>query len=209
MLKAFTFYRMGIASLLVLSAWHWGHALMITSKAYLATYLLKTAWEKTLLTGENTKPWPWADTWPIARIKFAEGVSFYILAGGSGQSLAFGPGHISATALPGTIGASVIGGHRDTHFSLLENITLGAALYIQNQQGDWKNYIVEQRWISNSDKGPLVIDPNEQRLYLVTCYPFRSLNPGGKQRFIVSASERLESSSYASSQIPSTRGQGI
>ena len=175
--------------LLLISAWHWGQAAIIYGKAYLAKWLIHHAWQHTLTTGKATKPWRWADTWPVAKIVFANKQSFYILAGGAGNSLAFGPGHLSETALPGTLGSSVIGGHRDTHFSLLKGIQKGEKIQVQNQRGEWTHYAVSKQWLADSSKENLIVDRNQNGLYLVTCYPFNTITPGGNQRFIVEAKE--------------------
>ncbi len=75
-----------------------GQGLWIHAKALLAQVLLERAFEQTLATGAPVKPWPWADTWPVARIEFPRlGKSVIVLAGSSGQALAFGPGHVEGT----------------------------------------------------------------------------------------------------------------
>ena len=40
-------------------------------KAWLAQRLLHRAWAATQAEGGPVKPWPWADTWPIARLSMA------------------------------------------------------------------------------------------------------------------------------------------
>ena len=46
-----------------------GQGAYIHAKALLAQVLLERAFEKTIATGRETKPWSWADTWPVARIE--------------------------------------------------------------------------------------------------------------------------------------------
>jgi len=41
----------------------------IHAKALLAQVLLERAFTETIATGRETKPWSWADTWPVARIE--------------------------------------------------------------------------------------------------------------------------------------------
>src|SRR5262245_43828274 len=43
--------------------------LWMPAKAQLAQILLERAFVETVETGDNVKPWSWADTWPIARIE--------------------------------------------------------------------------------------------------------------------------------------------
>src|SRR5215475_8216731 len=96
-----------------------GHGAYIHAKALLAQVLLERAFTETLATGHVTKPWSWADTWPVARIEIRRlKVSAIVLAGSSGQALAFGPGHVEQTADAGERGVAVYAAHRDTHFGL-------------------------------------------------------------------------------------------
>ena len=75
-------------------------------KAELAQYLLlEKAWTRTLQGENQVKPWPWADTWPVARLQLPKyGIDLIVLSGASGRTLAFGPGHVSTSAQPGTKG---------------------------------------------------------------------------------------------------------
>ena len=177
---------LAISILISITAWHWGQAASIYLKAHLAQWLISHAWQQTLATGINTKPWAWADTWPVAKIKFDD-KTFYVLAGSAGNSLAFGPGHVSNTALPGTYGASVIGGHRDTHFSRLRGIKLNDTIQLQNQKGVWQHYRVTDYWVAENIQQPLIINKHINTLYLITCYPFDTFNPNSDQRFVVKA----------------------
>src|SRR5262247_3918085 len=79
-----------------------GQGAYIHAKALLAQALLQRAFTETIATGRDTKPWSWADTWPVARIEVKRiGASAIVLAGSSGQALAFGPGHVELTANAG------------------------------------------------------------------------------------------------------------
>ena len=170
--------------------WFWGETAMIAAKAYVSRRLIASAWERTLVDGGNHKPWPWADTWPAARIEFSGRDSLYILAGSTGASLAFGPGHVRGTALPGTEGAAVVGGHRDTHFARLKDSRIGDTIRVQNQKGRWSEYRIDALWIADRTQGPLGINPEQNALYLVTCYPFGALAPRGSRRFVVKSVKR-------------------
>lgn len=173
--------------LIITATLNYGNALWIGAKAELAQVLIEDAWEKTLESGTDHKPWSWSDTWPVARIHHpASGTDLYILAGIEGNSLAFGPGHHQETALPGE-GASLIGGHRDTHFSFLKEAQLKDELLIQGKDGRWRPYEITTAAIKDSEKEPLFIDENSNMLYLVTCYPFDALKAGGPLRYLVTA----------------------
>ncbi len=73
-------------------------AAWIPAKAALAQALLERAFARSLAEGTGQRPWPWADTVPVARIVFPGLNERYVaLAGSSGQALAFGPGHVEGT----------------------------------------------------------------------------------------------------------------
>jgi len=156
----------------------------------MAQGLIASAWEKTLAQpAEPQKPWRWADTWPVARLQWQHDDAvedLYVLEGGTGNALAFGPGHLLETAPIGT-GASVIAGHRDTHFAFLQQLQPGSALRLQNPQGEWINYEVTSAKVMDSTTEPLLIDPASASLTLVTCYPFDAVVAGGPERYVVTA----------------------
>lgn len=176
--------------LLLLAVSQLGSASLIYTKAWLAPLLLERAWHHSLSTGgEPVRPWPWADTWPVAKLLVPSlGVSQYVLAGDSGHALAFGPGHSSASAGLGGLGQAVIGGHRDTHFAFLENLELHQRLTVQLPDGRFREYTVDALEVIDSSRRQLQAQHNVEQLLLVTCYPFGSLSPGGPLRYVVTAS---------------------
>lgn len=149
---------------------------------------MQRAWIRTGGGESRATPWPWADTWPVARITARSGdVDLIVLAGGSGRTLAFGPGHVSASAMPGEIGNAVIAGHRDTHFRFLRNIEAGELLKIESGSGQTHLYEVIETDIVDSRKGSLLLDTDAAILSLVTCYPFDTRESGGPLRYVVTA----------------------
>lgn len=178
----------GVLLILCLAAgvWQFGQGLYIHAKARLAQYLIAGAWARTLAGEQAVKPWPWADTWPVARLQ-AAGQSLYVLAGSDGRAIAFGPGHMHGTPLPGTAGNSVIGGHRDTHFALLRELRVGDAMAVQRADGGWQRYRVQVTQVV--DKAAMQVTRNDgaTRLTLVTCWPFDAVRAGGPQRYVVTA----------------------
>ena len=102
-------------------------------------------------------------------------------------SLAFGPGHLSISALPGQSGNSIIAGHRDTHFRFLQFLALGDALQVELPDGRTHVYEVSAIDVVDSRRGSLVLDTDDSMLSLVTCYPFDAMEAGGPMRYVVSA----------------------
>ena len=161
-------------------------------KAELAQLFIADAWQQTLNGKKKVKPWDWADTWPVARLQMSSRIideNLYVLAGANGSSLAFGPGHITGTTLPGGHGNIIIGGHRDTHFDFLAEIKLTDELRLQAPNGNWHHYRVDAINIRDIQTGPLLINPAAEQLQLISCYPFNALKAGGPLRYIVTANK--------------------
>jgi sortase A len=165
-----------------------GDGVYLRAKAILAQHLLSWAWAETREGHTHAKPWPWADTWPVARLRVpSHGVDQIVLAGGSGSTLAFGPGLVAGTAFPGTAGVSVIGGHRDTHFRFLEILEPGDLIEIETPDGAVKRFRVAAAQVMHKDRARLPTTPGAAVLVLATCYPFDAIVPGGPLRYVVTA----------------------
>lgn len=177
-----------MACLLCLGFWQLGQGAYIPAKAWLAQELMQRAWTRTVADGDRQAPWPWADMWPVARLSAKSGeVDLIVLAGGSGRTLAFGPGHLSASSLPGQTGNSVIAGHRDTHFSFLRDVSIGESLVIERIGGRKHLYKVIGIDVVDSRRGSILLDTEAAVLSLVTCYPFDEREAGGPLRYVVTA----------------------
>jgi sortase A len=180
--------RLFVACLLCLGFWQLGQGAYIPAKAWLAQELMQRAWTRTGAGEVRATPWPWADTWPVARMTARSGeVDLIVLAGASGRTLAFGPGHMSISAMPGEVGNAVIAGHRDTHFQFLKDVQLGELLKVESNKGMRHLYKVVGVDIVDSRKGSLLLDTETAMLSLVTCYPFDAREPGGALRYVVTA----------------------
>ena len=164
-----------------------GQGAYIHAKALLAQVLLERAFEKTVATGRETKPWSWADTWPVARIEVKRlHASTIVLAGSSGQALAFGPGHVERTANAGERGVAVYSAHRDTHFRFLKDVAIGDEIDVKRQDGQTFRYQVDRTSVVRFDASG--IDPlaGGHELVLSTCWPFDALTQG-PERYLVHA----------------------
>ncbi len=179
--------RIAGALLGIFALWNVSAAAYIAAKAELAQFLLDQAWQQTVEGGNRIRPWDWADTWPVARLVLpASGEKAIILEGASGRNLAFGPGHLSATPLPGESGNSVIVGHRDTHFAMLEGVLRGDNIVMELRDRRLV-YRVEDIGIVHETNVAVLGDAGTEALTLITCYPFDALDPGGDQRYVIRA----------------------
>jgi sortase A len=184
----FRFRRVVVSCLLCLGFWQFGHGAYIPAKAWVAQELMQRAWRRAENGNERPAPWPWADTWPVAKLSAKGGdIELIVLAGGSGRTLAFGPGHLSASALPGEYGNSVIAGHRDTHFQFLQLLKVGESLLFEMPDGRNHLYRINSLDVVDSRRGSIVLDTDQAMLSLVTCYPFNAVSAGTPMRYVVSA----------------------
>lgn len=163
-----------------------GQASYIHVKASLAQYLLHNAFVHS--SGEhNQKPWPWADTWPVAKLSFPSlNEQQIVLAGDSGNALAFGPGLNAMSVDFGDFGTSVIAGHRDTHFSILQYLNPGEKIVIEDSAGKTYNYEIIDISVKNINKDQ-IFQTEQQRLLLVTCYPFDGDSLDTPLRYVIEA----------------------
>jgi sortase A len=186
--------RVVVAALLVLSAGLLAAGFWLPAKAALAQQLLERAWRDTAARGgaASVPPWPWADTWPVARLTLPRGARpLTVLAGASGRNLAFAPALMDGSAPPGAPGVSVIAGHRDTHFRALAKLAVGDELTLERPDGTRLLYEVVALDVVDSDRAQLRLDADESVVALVTCWPFEAVSVGGSWRYVVTARQRF------------------
>lgn len=172
----------------VVAGWYGGAAGYVHAKAWLGQQLLLDAWRATEADGDAVQPWPWADTHPIARLTVpAHGIDLLVLAGASGRTLAWGPGHVEGTAAPGNPGTSVLTAHRDTHFAFLRALQPGDRILVQKVRGTTREYRVDRTLVADYRSLRLPAGDRATTLALVTCYPFDAIDPGTPLRYAVIA----------------------
>jgi sortase A len=156
-----------------------GQGAYIHAKAQLAQVLLERAFTKSIASGRETKPWSWADTWPVARIEVTRvHASTIVLAGSSGQALAFGPGHVELTPDAGERGVVVYSAHRDTHFRFLKDIVPGDEIDITRSDGKRFRYRADAISVARFDASGIDPFTGGYELVLSTCWPFDALTQG-------------------------------
>ena len=164
----------------------------LPAKAELAQHLLNRAWDRTTDGDAEAKPWPWADTHPVARLTLPHSAEpMTVLAGASGRNLAFAPALVDGSAAPGTHGVTVIAGHRDTHFRQLATLVVGDTLSVERPDGSVYVYEVTDLDVVDSAHAELRLDADESIVVLVTCWPFEAVTPGGSWRYVVTARQRF------------------
>ena len=152
----------------------------------MAQILLETAWANTLHGKKEVKPWPWADTWPVARLTVPSlGISRIVLAGADGTSLAFGPGRLLIPTSYGT-NSFIIVGHRDTHFKFLRELHRGQQLILQTTPENPSHFKITDHFVIN-EENTTWLKQNDDWLYLITCYPFDAIQTRTSQRYVITA----------------------
>jgi len=177
-----------------------GRAAYLHAKAGLAGILIAHAWKKNIETGKPQRPWRWADTYPIARLRIPR-LSYdeYVLEDASARNLAFGPARLLSGAAVGESGNLIIAGHRTSWFRPLEGIKPGDSVHLEwfdarSRSLRQRSYDVTAIRVVQPDDLKLLVPTENDALTLITCYPFGS-RPTSPQRFVVRAtpSERVAS----------------
>lgn len=174
---------------LALSLLFYGHNAYLLGKAKVAQLLLAQAWQQNSTQAKQQTPWPWADFHPVAKLRFVEfDTSYIVLNTDSGQALAFAPGITGAKSISES-GVKIISAHNDSHFNILAKLSLGDAIQLETAQGRIQHYRVakikvqdlrENRWLSTDTE-------DNQSLVMVTCYPFAGATRSTPYRYIVYA----------------------
>lgn len=167
-----------------------GRALYLHGKATLASRLIRMAWEESLKTGEDHRPWPWADTHPIARLRIPRlGYDEIVLEGASPRTLAFGPARVWNGAFGH--GNLVLAGHRTSWFLPLKDLALGDTIVVE-QRGPRpgatkaRSYEVTALRVVAPELVERLLPADDDVLTLVTCHPFGPW-PTSPFRFVVRA----------------------
>jgi sortase A len=172
------------AALLVVGGLLLGEQAWLAGKARVARHLIDRAFDAHLSDGRAHRPWSWADTYPVGRLDVPRlAVSRTVLAGASGSSLAFGPGHVDGTAPPNASGNCVVAGHRDSWFAFLQELRPGDDVVVTTFEGR-RTYRVVELDVRSMWDVEVAAPTGDSRLTLVTCYPFGGLL-GSTSRYVV------------------------
>ena len=167
-----------------------GKGVYIHAKAILAQVLIHRAWATSQAGEAAPRPWPWADTHPVARLTVPRlGVDQIVLSGATGRTLAFGPARLDGGAVPGKPGVAVLTGHRDTHFAFLRKLDPGDEAEVELPDGAVHRYRVAAKLIVHKDEARLPAETEDGGAWLVlaTCWPFNAIDPGTPWRYLVTA----------------------
>lgn len=154
-----------------------GEQAWLEIKGRLADVLIRRALAAHLSDGTPHPPWGWADMHPIAMLHVPRlVVRRPVLTGASGESMAFGLGHIDGTPAPNASGNCVVAGHRDGACAFLEHVQIGDVVRLETPDR-CRRYVVTDTAVVSMHDGRILEPTDEPQLTLVTCYPFGSLRP--------------------------------
>jgi sortase A len=168
-------------------------AVYLHAKAELAGILIRRAWETTARMGAVQRPWPWADTYPEARLRIPRlGYDEIVLAGATPRTLAFGPARLQSGAALGEPGNLEIAGHRTSWFEPLQGVALGDAINVEwfdarQRRLRQRTYRINAIRVVDPSDVQMLAATSDDVLTLVTCYPF-GRSRRSPQRFMVRAS---------------------
>jgi sortase A len=144
--------------------------LWIKGKGMVAQVMLDRAFISPSKSGG--KPWGWADISPIARVSAPRlNQSNIVLNNTNGEALAFGPGHMIDTPLPGERGTSVLSAHRDTHFRWIGKLKKGDDVFVERKDGKKLRYVIRRAWVAKANMPGINADSEEFLIALTTCWP--------------------------------------
>jgi sortase A len=185
--------RIFVALILSAGASLTARAMYLHVKAELAGVLIHRAWDKTVAQAKPQPPWPWADTYPVARLRIPRlGYDEIVLEGATPRTLAFGPARLFSGAGLGEPGNLELAGHRTSWFRPLEALEVGDEIQVQwfdmrKHELHDRTYTVDDIRIVAPEEVTLLAPTSEDALTLITCYPF-GRSPRSPQRFVVLAS---------------------
>ena len=185
--------RIFVALVLFAGASLTARAMYLHAKAELASGLIHRAWNKTVADGKPHPPWPWADTYPVARLRIPRlGYDEVVLEGATPRTLAFGPARLFSGAGLGEPGNVELAGHRTSWFRRLEDLEARDEIQVQwfdarKRELRERTYNVDDIRIVTPEEVTLLTPTSSDALTLITCYPFGH-SPRSPQRFVVLAS---------------------
>lgn len=107
-----------------------------------------------------------------------------VLEGTGAVELVAGVGHAPASPQPGEPGNVVLAGHRDTHFRPLRLLRAGDRIDLTTARGRF-DYRVDSILVVDPDRAEFMGDCGDDRLTLITCYPFNWIGPAPHRMVVI------------------------
>jgi len=164
------------------------HGSWLPIKGWLSQQLISYSWHQSVNLNQRIKPWPWADTYPIAELLFQRlNKRIVVLNGGDPTTLAFSAGAIAPFNQALSTQPFVVAGHRDSHFSFLDEVFMNDIISLADKHGQSQLYQVEAIDIVDASTGELPVLADNSQLVLITCYPFTNTGSNSNERYVITA----------------------
>lgn len=181
--------------ILGVSVWQFSENETMTIHTWIIHGLLDNAWVRTQASGREVKPWPWAKTWPLARLSVPHlRVQRIILSHADNSIPLFVLGHLESSVLPGELGNSVVSSFHGSDGLFLRKLREGDVMVLESSRnGQWQ-YRVSAIYIADKANTTLLEPSLNRRLTLISYY---QATPQDNRRYVVVADEleRISTSS--------------
>jgi sortase A len=168
-----------------------GRGAVIPAKAWLSQILLERAFDRSLASHRPIRPWPWADAWPVARIRVPRlGLEEIVLSGGSGEAMAFGPTLLPGGGRLGERGTAVFAAHRDTHFRFLADLRPGDLIEVEEASGRTLRFRAGSGRVVRYDAFGVGRHALRPSIVLATCWPIGG-SGHGPLRYVIRAEREV------------------
>jgi sortase A len=157
---------------------------------WIANSLVRSAWLRTQAGGEQIRPWPWAQVWPVANLTAPHFDAEHVILKQEKQlKSGLGLSYLESSVLPGEIGNTVLSAHPNLYFSFLRKLNLNDILVLESPHtGKW-HYRVSESFIVDKTYTQLLEHGSKRRLIIISCYQCDENNTNDSLRYVVIAEE--------------------
>ncbi|MDA8853760.1 class D sortase [Amylibacter sp.] len=157
-------------------------------KAIIGQQYLEVAWKESLRANKLSKPWKSADFYMIGKLTVPKlKISRVILNSSTGEAMAWGIGRVDNAQSSSKGGPIILAGHRDSHMQFMSKLNVGDKLELMMSDRSLRTFIISKADITKKPELAIsVLNSENERLVLTTCWPF-SANKRGLKRYVLIA----------------------
>jgi sortase A len=104
--------------------------------------------------------------------------------GDGNDELIQGVGTYQGAYIPGAGRTILLAGHRDTHFSRLDELDAGDIIHVNTSYGKYQYEVVDSRIADDTDTTAYDFSRKDENLIMYTCYPLDSIGLSSKRYFV-------------------------
>ena len=95
-------------------------------------------------------------------------------------------------AKTGKKGTTIISSHRDSHGIFIKKLQKGNIIKLEDRYKQWHTYQIDDFSIIDVSKYSISTLNTDDNLLIITCYPFNNIRSETPLRYVVSASQNLD-----------------